>query len=129
MKGIKKVRVILVLMFLAGILSPVFSQQRTITGTVFDEAGQAMPGGNVIVKGTSTGASTDADGRFSIAIPPDSDVLTFSFIGFRPAELKLEGRIWRTAKKLKLLFSICYGFGCAFLNRQVGVSQKFYKKI
>jgi TonB-dependent starch-binding outer membrane protein SusC len=92
MKGIKKVRVILVLMFLAGILSPVFSQQRTITGTVFDEAGQAMPGVNVIVKGTSTGASTDADGRFSIAIPPDSDVLTFSFIGFRPAELKLEGR-------------------------------------
>ena len=56
-----------------------------IQGTVKDSQGQAMPGVNVIVKGTTSGTTTDGEGRFVIDAK-ESDVLVFSFIGFKPQE-------------------------------------------
>ncbi len=57
-----------------------------ITGVVRDDAGGAMPGVNVAVKGTTTGAITDFDGKYSINANVN-DVLVFSFIGFQIQEL------------------------------------------
>ncbi len=60
------------------------AQQKTITGTVTAEAdGQALPGVNVIVQGTTTGASTDFDGNYSINVSGDNAVLSFSYIGYK----------------------------------------------
>lgn len=58
----------------------------TITGVVTEAgSGQPMAGVNVIVKGTTTGTTTDADGRFTIEASAN-DVLVFSFIGYKTTE-------------------------------------------
>ncbi|RNI27008.1 SusC/RagA family TonB-linked outer membrane protein [Rufibacter latericius] len=63
-----------------------FAQSKTITGRVTSsEDNSAMPGVSVVVKGSSNGVSTDAEGRYSIQAAPGS-VLVFSFIGMLPQE-------------------------------------------
>lgn len=60
---------------------------RAITGQVISADDQsAMPGVNVIVKGTTIGTTTDADGKFSLDVPEENDVLVFSFIGYQTVE-------------------------------------------
>lgn len=60
--------------------------QRTITGTVTSAADRSpLPGVTVLVKGTATGTSTGADGRYTIQAAPGS-TLTFSFIGYTTLE-------------------------------------------
>lgn len=61
--------------------------QGTITGTVIDgETGSPLPGANVVVKGTTNGATTDFDGNFSIEVTSNSGVLKFTYLGFVPQE-------------------------------------------
>lgn len=69
----------------------VFSQQptKTITGTVTDDMGQPLPGVTVVVKGTTQGTVTNADGEFNLQIPVSADVLTFSFVGFKTQDIQL----------------------------------------
>jgi TonB-linked SusC/RagA family outer membrane protein len=62
-----------------------------IKGQVLDEKGVALPGVNVIVKGTSNGTQTDAEGRFSIKAPATA-TLVFSFVGSKPQEIAVGGR-------------------------------------
>jgi TonB-linked SusC/RagA family outer membrane protein len=57
-----------------------------ITGKVTDSLGIAMAGVNVIVKGTTTGTTTDVDGNYSIEAE-ENDVLVFSFIGYASVEM------------------------------------------
>lgn len=63
-----------------------FAQQRTVSGTVVDQTGFALPGVNVIIKGTATGVQTDIDGKYQIQASPDQ-VLVFSFIGMLTQEI------------------------------------------
>lgn len=65
-----------------------FGQQRSITGTVKDPTGMGLPGVNVLLKGTTQGTTTDADGNFSISAA-SSDVLSFSFIGYQTQEIAI----------------------------------------
>jgi TonB-dependent starch-binding outer membrane protein SusC len=65
--------------------------QTQVGGTVKDRSGTALPGVNVLVKGTSNGTSTDADGRFSLNASSD-DVLVFSFIGYTAQEITVGSR-------------------------------------
>lgn len=59
------------------------SLDKTITGTVVDAAtNEPLPFVTVKVKGTTLGMVTDADGRFNLSIPDNSDVLVFSFVGY-----------------------------------------------
>jgi TonB-linked SusC/RagA family outer membrane protein len=58
---------------------------RTVTGTVTDASNTPLPGVTVLVKGTTNGASTGADGRFSLQAAPGS-TLSFSFIGYTSQE-------------------------------------------
>ncbi len=70
-----------------------FAQSRTITGKVTgQDDGAALPGVNVLVKGTTSGAITDASGNFSLAVPGDDAVLVFSFIGFVSQEVPVGSR-------------------------------------
>lgn len=45
-----------------------FAQQKTITGTVSDATGLPVIGASILVKGTSTGAVTDVDGKYSLRV-------------------------------------------------------------
>ena len=63
------------------------AQQRTITGTVTGkDDGLPLPGVSVRIKGSSTGTSTGADGKFSIQIPSSETPLVFSSIGYTTIE-------------------------------------------
>ncbi|MFO8086254.1 MAG: SusC/RagA family TonB-linked outer membrane protein [Bacteroidales bacterium] len=59
------------------------AQNRTITGTVTDEEGSTMPGVSVVVLGTTSGTTTDSEGKFNLTISSDADSLRFSFVGFK----------------------------------------------
>ncbi|HYF70754.1 MAG TPA: TonB-dependent receptor [Ohtaekwangia sp.] len=75
-----------VLFFFSCVIS--YAQSNTVTGTIKDDAGMAMPGVNVIIKGTTNGTSTDSQGAFSIQASP-SDVLVVSFIGYATQEIAI----------------------------------------
>ena len=78
---------ILLLIFLS---SAIFAQNRTVTGRVTSaDDSLGLPGVSVIVKGTSRGASADMDGKYIVTGLLDTDVLVFSFIGFRKQEIAI----------------------------------------
>ena len=58
-----------------------------VTGTVTDENGAPIPGVNVVVKGTTLGTTTNAEGKYSISLAEGTETLIFSFIGYKTAEL------------------------------------------
>ncbi|CAD5267925.1 MULTISPECIES: TonB-dependent receptor [unclassified Imperialibacter] len=63
-------------------------QDSTVSGTITSvEDGSALPGVNVIVKGTTTGTVTDIDGKYSLRVPSRDAVLVFSAIGFSTTEV------------------------------------------
>lgn len=63
-----------------------------VTGRITDENGGAFPGVNVVVKGTTTGTTSDANGKYSLEVPDASSVLVFSFVGYATREVAVEGR-------------------------------------
>ena len=62
---------------------PFFSQSLIITGKVVDENKETMPGVNIKVEGIDGGATTDFDGRYSISVQNQQNILVFSFIGYK----------------------------------------------
>nr|HPM17795.1 SusC/RagA family TonB-linked outer membrane protein [Bacteroidales bacterium] len=87
----------LIMIMLAGPFSIVAGQkggdqQKKISGTVRDENGQALPGAAILVEGTTSGTNTDAEGRFSIAVPGENSVLVFSFLGYTTQKVSAKGR-------------------------------------
>ncbi|MGC3946140.1 MAG: SusC/RagA family TonB-linked outer membrane protein [Chryseolinea sp.] len=59
-----------------------------IAGTVTSEDdAQPIPGVNVLLKGTTTGTTTDADGKFVLKLPDGGGTLVFSFIGYATKEV------------------------------------------
>jgi len=61
--------------------------QRTIAGTITDDAGEPLIGASVIIQGTSIGTISDLDGAYSLSLPEGgSNILEFSFTGFATQE-------------------------------------------
>lgn len=57
-----------------------------VTGTVYDYENIPLPGVSLIVKGTTIGTTTDFDGKFSIKVPENEEILVFSYLGFKTLE-------------------------------------------
>jgi hypothetical protein len=77
------------------VLSCSFAMAQTmqLSGTVTSsEDNLPIPGASVFVKGTTVGAITSADGKFSFAAPSNSQILIVSFIGFRSQEVPIDGK-------------------------------------
>jgi len=70
-----------ILITLFGVIT-ISAQTLDVKGTVLDETGMPIPGVNIIVKGTSKGASTDFDGNFNLKDVSVGSVLSFSYIGY-----------------------------------------------
>nr|WP_315157218.1 SusC/RagA family TonB-linked outer membrane protein [uncultured Flavobacterium sp.] len=63
-----------------------FAQERSVSGTVSDNAGMPIPGVSVLVKGTKSGTQTDFDGKFVIKVDA-SQTLVFSYVGMNTQEV------------------------------------------
>jgi TonB-linked SusC/RagA family outer membrane protein len=81
-KRLLKLTVLLLLVAISG-----YAQERTVSGKVSATDGSGMPGVNVLLKGTSSGTTTNADGGYKIEVPSDESVLVFSFIGNTSQEI------------------------------------------
>ncbi|HEX6890089.1 MAG TPA: carboxypeptidase-like regulatory domain-containing protein, partial [Chryseolinea sp.] len=70
-----------------------WAQERTVSGKVSAvEDGSALPGVNVVVKGTTNGTVTDSDGNFSLSVSGANQTLVFSFIGLQTQEVAIGER-------------------------------------
>ena len=66
-------------------------QQLQVTGKVTDDTGAPLPGVNIIIKGTSTGVTSDFDGKYVIGVK-NGDVLVFSYIGMVGMEIPFDNQ-------------------------------------
>ncbi len=69
-------------------VSPLFAQNRTISGQVVDDNNLPLPGATVLVKGTTNGTSTDFDGKYSINLNT-GNILVFSYVGYVTQEVQI----------------------------------------
>ena len=85
----KTLLVQLAVMILAVAYAPLAAQDGgiKISGTVIDKEAEAIPGVSVVLKGTSIGYTTNAEGSFEINVPNKQSVLVFSFVGFKTQEV------------------------------------------
>jgi len=79
------------LMVFLTMLGTSFAYSQTVSGTVSDASGP-LPGAGVVVKGTSNGAQTDLDGKFTIKNVGSNAVLVFSYIGLKNQEVSVAGK-------------------------------------
>jgi TonB-linked SusC/RagA family outer membrane protein len=88
----KSILLIALFVFVSGFT--LMAQTRVITGTVTSAVpGEGpIPGVTVLVKGTTVGALTDANGKYSITVPSNATTLIFSYIGMKSREVDIAGR-------------------------------------
>ena len=72
---------VILTLILALVVQISFAQEKSISGTVSDNNGLPLPGATVIIQGTSSGVTTDFDGKYSISAS-QGDVLVFSYVGY-----------------------------------------------
>jgi TonB-linked SusC/RagA family outer membrane protein len=84
-----KQHLLLLWLVLCGSIGLAMAQNRAITGVVKGSDGETLPGVTVVLKGTSIGASTGADGAYTLSVPAESKsaTLRFSFIGYVSQEV------------------------------------------
>ncbi|MDO5971271.1 TonB-dependent receptor [Flavivirga aquimarina] len=75
-------------LLLALVVQLAFAQEKTISGTVSDDSGLPLPGATVLVKGTSSGTSSDFDGKYSISASQGATIV-FSFVGYTTTEVSV----------------------------------------
>ncbi|WP_200974787.1 SusC/RagA family TonB-linked outer membrane protein [Echinicola sp. 20G] len=67
-----------------------FAQTASVRGTVTSaDNGEPIPGVSILVKGTSKGAVTDLDGKYTLSVPSEGKILIFSFIGMTTQEVTI----------------------------------------
>jgi TonB-dependent starch-binding outer membrane protein SusC len=73
--------------------STAYAQERTVSGKVSSaEDGSSLPGVNVVIKGTTAGTVTDADGNYKLNVPLGGGSLVFSFIGLQSIDIVIGER-------------------------------------
>lgn len=91
--------------------------QSTIKGKVTDDSNAGIPGVNIVIKGTTLGTTTDANGDYSLDVPSENNqsLVIFSFIGFATQEISIQGRsiidvkMIPDAKELSEIVVVGYG--------------------
>ena len=78
-----------ILLYPADMINLSEQQDKKVTGKITDLNGASLPGVSVVVKGTTTGITSDNDGNFSLVLPNDAKTLLFSFIGMKTQEIEI----------------------------------------
>ena len=81
--------VLVTMMFL---FASAWAQNINVSGTVVDDLGEPITGANVVVKGTTQGATTDLDGKFTLNSVPQKAVLRVSFVGYKDQDVNVAGK-------------------------------------
>ncbi|MDB5263236.1 MAG: TonB-linked outer membrane protein SusC/RagA family [Adhaeribacter sp.] len=87
----------------------------TVTGQVTAPNGDALPGVTVVVKGTSTGTTTNPDGSYTLSVNDGNNILVFSFIGFVTKEVEIKNQatlnvtLAEDSKSLNEVVVVAYG--------------------
>ncbi|MFO7658559.1 MAG: SusC/RagA family TonB-linked outer membrane protein [Bacteroidales bacterium] len=79
-------RILLIYALITFAAGQMFAQIR-VTGQVTNKTGETLPGVNVVIKGTTQGAITDIDGRYTVENIPNNGILLFSFVGMEVKEI------------------------------------------
>ncbi len=99
---------------------------KKVTGVVTGESGEPMPGVTVIIKGTTIGMSTDANGAYSLSNVPENATLVFSFLGMKPQEVSVAGRstvnVMMAVEAIGIDEVVVTGIGFATSKRKLGIS-------
>ena len=103
-----------------------FAQDRKVSGKVTAaEDGSGLPGVSVQVKGSNKGATSDANGNYSIAVP-DKGVLKFTFVGLLSKEVTLSNQsvidVALSSDARQLSEIVVTGTGSATSKRKLGIS-------
>jgi TonB-linked SusC/RagA family outer membrane protein len=70
------------------------AQNKTVTGTVADEAGEPVIGASVVVKGNATvGTVTDLDGKFTLSVPASAQTLVVKYLGMKETEVAVASEV------------------------------------
>jgi len=85
-------RILLLSMVFSFVFATSAWAQRTVSGKVTDESGEGLPGVNVVIKGTTTGVTSDLDGNYQISVPDENAVLVFSSVGMASQEVNVGAR-------------------------------------
>ena len=68
------------------------AQNKTVSGTVLDKAGESVIGASVVVKGTTNGTITDFDGKFTLSNVPVNGTIQISFVGYKTLDVPVKGQ-------------------------------------
>src|ERR1700752_1037972 len=92
----------------------IWAQDKTIVGKVADESGPIV-GASVTVKNSTLGTTTDANGDFTLTVPPSAKTLVVSSLGYEPREVSISGNTFSItlqksgASKLDEVVVVGYG--------------------
>ena len=96
-------------------LPPVYKMTtNSVRGKIFESNGEPLPGASVIVEGTTIGTVSDLEGNYSITIPDNSSLLTYSFIGFDSKTLPVTNSVMNVSleeREINLEEVVVVGFG------------------
>ena len=84
-------KLLITLTVMLGACLSAFAQQLQVTGTVKDHTGNPVAGATILVEGSTTGTTSNADGSYSITAPSDATLLV-SFIGYQPQQIAVAGK-------------------------------------
>src|SRR3712207_2550410 len=89
---LKKLKLFFILPLFFLSLTTIQAQNTPITGKVADDKGEALPGVTILVKGTTNGTTTDANGSFSLNVPNGNGTLIASFVGYLTQEVPINNK-------------------------------------
>lgn len=86
-------KLLLIFLFVSGLIAQASAQDRTVSGKVTSaEDDSTLPGVTVVLKGTTTGTTTDLDGNYKLSVPSEGGTLVYSFVGLATQELEIGSR-------------------------------------
>ena len=97
------------------VVSSLVAQELKVEGAVMDQQGEALPGVNIVIQGTSTGTVTDANGKYALTIPSGEINLVFTFVGMETVTEAVRGRtiidvvMMDNQKQLDEVMVVAYG--------------------
>ncbi len=108
--------VIVFMLLTVGVNAVALAQSLTVKGRVTNEKSEPLPNMSVVIKGTTTGAATDANGEFLIKVPNNHSVLVLSSIGFETQEITVGNQtnlniVMKAGEAAQLNAVIVVGYG------------------